>query len=93
MMENKFNIKVGNLELRSCNKHLLSGDTAAEIVEWLDNEEDYWTLAYWKIIKNNQEINLNFVGSRPFSVDKDIFWKLAELGQELLNTEYNGSYT
>lgn len=47
-----FNFRIKELELRSCNKHLLSeGEhTKAEIVKWaynLDKRECCWTLASW----------------------------------------------
>lgn len=81
----KFNIRIDNLEVRSCNENLLSvGDhTKAEIVKWED-EASCYTLAYWT--KDSEGYDLQFVGNRPFGADWRLFMDLAQQGQKLLDT-------
>lgn len=87
---NKFNFRIGDLEVRSCGDFLLSGGehVPAQIIKWdeSDGKEFCYVLAYWN--KTKEGYDLLFVGDRPFKADKDIFWKLAEQGQKLL-TEAN----
>ena len=84
----KFNFRVEDMEVRSCGEHLLlEGEhNRAEIIKWQkdvkDKKEFCYTVAYWK--KTKEGYDLLFVGERPFKVDKDIFWQLAEQGQKLL---------
>ena len=75
-----FKIKKDGLELRSCDKNLISvGEhTTAEIIKWT-SESNCYTLAFWR------KGELHFVGNRPFDVDKDIFWDLASMGQLLID--------
>jgi len=84
----KFNCKIDELELRSCNEYLtLSGvHDGAEIVKWDSDGKAYcYTLAYWK--RGEEGYDLLFVGNRPFEVNQKDFWFLANQGQKLL-TEY-----
>ncbi len=79
----KFNIRVKDLELRSC-----PGHCKAEIVKWAndtDGKEYCWTVAYWE--KSKEGYNLRFVGDRPFEVNGRLFMKLAKQGQRLLEGE------
>lgn len=81
--------RIGNLELRSCDKHLISDSehTTAEIVSWYNNnEKDYCcTIAYWT--RDDEGFYLKFVGDRPFDDFEhwNDFGKLAKQGQEILN--------
>lgn len=85
----KFNFRVGDLELRSCGKHLLSDGehNRAEIIKWdkysIDRKEYCWTVAYWDV--GEEGYNLQFVGGRPFDVDGELFMKLAKQGQQMLD--------
>lgn len=88
----KFSFRIENLEVRSCNKYLLSDGEheRAEIIEWSTNtaeKEVCATIANWD--KGEERYNLRFVGSRPFYVDKELFMILAKLGQEVLDNEFN----
>lgn len=88
----KFSFKVEDLEVRSCNAHLLSGGehNRAEIVKWAKDtgEKKYcWTVAYWS--KNKDGYDLKFLGKRPFDVDSGVFMKLAKQGQEMLDDAFN----
>ncbi|MBK7380609.1 MAG: hypothetical protein IPJ03_16760 [Ignavibacteriales bacterium] len=81
----KFSFRIGDMEVRSCGDFLLSGGehVRAEIIVWQrDGKEFCYTIAYWK--KTKESYDLLFVGDRPFRANKDIFWKLAEQGQEML---------
>lgn len=88
----KFNFKLKNLELRTCDKNLV-GDTehtTAEIIQWEirgDEDKFCFVVAYW--IKSREGYDLQFVGQRPFDTDRDIFWKLAKVGQTFLNETFN----
>lgn len=89
----KFNLRVGNLEVRSCNNSLLSSEphTTAEIVKWNnDNLKPFcYTLAFWHKTKD-EGYELRFVLDRPFAVDTKTFMQLAKWGQEHL-TDYEGT--
>jgi hypothetical protein len=86
----KFNIRIDNLEIRSCNETLLSGGdhTTAEVVKW-DGEErpNCYTIAYWS--KGGEGYELQFVGNRPFDVDEKLFMELAKYGQLILDGYFN----
>jgi len=85
-----FNVRVGDLELRSCGDHLLDREphTTAEIVQWgeahAEIQPSCWVLAYWAVSKDGYD--LKFVGDRPFGerVDTEVFMNLAKIGQSLL---------
>jgi hypothetical protein len=88
----KFRFRIEKLELRSCGKHLLldQNHDRAEIVQWSSDteEKEYcWTIAYW--VKGKEGYDLQFVGSRPFDVDSNLFMQLAKQGQELLNIYFH----
>jgi hypothetical protein len=83
----RFNLKIKNLELRSCDESLTSNGehSTAEIVEWIKDESEKefcWTLAYWKT--DSDGYFLQFVQDRPFGVDSKLFMELAKQGQNLL---------
>lgn len=86
-----FKFSIGDIECRSCNEQLLSeGEhTTAEIVRWVHSRnpeaECCYVLAHWR--KTREGFDLIFCGSRPFEVDRDIFWKIAEWGQERLEED------
>ena len=84
----KFNLRIEDLEVRSCNINLLSDGEhdRAEIVKWSrsrDKKEHCCTVAYWNLDK--EDYNLQFVGNRPFDADTGIFMKLAKHGQQILD--------
>ena len=81
----KFSYKIDDLELRSCNNHLLSKGKheRAEIVKWFEPESCY-TVAYWK--KNSdKKFDLVFVGDEFLKENKNIIWSLIEIGQKRLD--------
>lgn len=81
----KFNIRIKNYELRSCNKHLLSeGDhDTAEIVEWSEKDNSHcWAIAYW--VTDGEGYYLRFVEHEAFKCNPVIIFKLVEVGFELL---------
>jgi hypothetical protein len=88
----KFNLRIEDLEVRSCDSNLLSSSehTRAHIVKWsndTDKKEYCWTIAYW--IEGKETIDLQFVGARPFEVDWELFMKIAREGQRMLFEERN----
>ena len=90
MKEINFKIREGNLELRSCNKHLTDDypHTTAEIVEWFKNDDSCYTIANYNI--GEESVDLHFCNSRPFmkTVDVKTFFDLCEVGQKLLERAY-----
>ena len=85
----KFNMRIEDIEVRSCNSTLISeGEhTTAEIVKWncdVPNQEYCFTVAYWKKI-NYDRLDLIFVGDRPFEINQKLFMKIAEYGDYSLN--------
>lgn len=90
-----FNIKMDNLELRSCNDSLLSKEphTTAEIVAWKTNNIDgskyCYAVASWR--RGKEGFDLHFVGDRPFAEDVDAirFMELAKHGQAYLDLMFN----
>ena len=85
----KFNFRIGSLEVRSCNEHLLSDGehSRAEIINWAKGKTK--TIARW--IQNKEGYDLQFVGGRPFNVDSKLFMQLAKQGQQLLDDEFNST--
>ena len=91
----RMNFRIDDMELRSCGERLtdIKPHSTAEIVQWQkpkDEKEFCYVLAYWRLIPNSDEYELVFVGSRPFmnDIDRNTFWKLAKMGQELLDEEF-----
>jgi len=84
-----FIVDRGNLTLRSCDSYLCSNGkhTHAEIVCWNQARESCWSIAHW--VRSAAEYDLLFVGDRPFreNIECEDFWRLARIGQELLNNE------
>lgn len=86
-----FSFKIGDMECRSCGKQLLLDEPhdRAEIIRWYNSRNPEgvfcYVLANWEPKKEG--FDLLFCGSRPFEVDRDIFWKLAEWGQERLEED------
>ena len=78
----QFKKRIGNLEVRSCNQHLLSiGEhTTAEIVKWIDGS--CYTVAHWQVSHGLHELVFGY--KRPFDCDRNTFWKLARYGQKKL---------
>ena len=90
-----YKLTIDDLELRSCDDRLLlepGEHTTAEIVQWekMPNEDRKfcYVIAYWK--KGSEGYEMRFIGDRPFSddVDHKAFWKLAKMGQEVLDEEF-----
>lgn len=78
-------LRMGNLEVRTCDEHLI-GDfphTTMEIVQW--ETESCYTIAFWS--SDKEGYRLRFVCDRPFkyNVDPVDFMRLAAFGQEELN--------
>lgn len=91
----RVNYRQDNLELRSCDEHLIPSNdehTTLEIIRWYnynDGEKEYCcVIAYYEISKEYVP-SLKFVSDRPFSkdVDKDVFWQLAQLGNKILTSK------
>lgn len=88
----KFNFRVKDLEVRSCDENLLTDGKhdKAEIVKWAegtDKNKYCFTVAYWE--KSKEGYNLLFVGGRPFDEDSMLFMKLAKQGQQMLDAAFN----
>ena len=74
------NIRINELELRSCsNDPSMSTHATLEIVEW-QSVGHCICVAYW-VSNGDDELDLKFVGDRPFECDREDFWAIAELGQ------------
>jgi hypothetical protein len=76
------------LSVRSCDIHLLSVGVhvTAEVVK---NElgGTCYAIAYW--VKNKEGFDLQFIGDRPFSESPADFMYLAQIGQEILDNEFD----
>lgn len=85
----KFSYKFNNLELRSCDEHLMSSGqhNTAEISEWFNSESCY-VIAYFE--NTSEGYNLRFVGDRPLgeSVNWKEFGKLIKIGYRKLGEYY-----
>ncbi len=81
-----FMVRIGNLELSTCDKHLTQSGTLdhAEICQWGDKNGHKWTIAYFQ--PHSEGYDLKFVGERPLV--KGVRWlefkKLVRLGYDLL---------
>lgn len=78
-------MRIEQLEVRSCNKHLMNDGEhiTCEIVKWNDDNKTCFTLASWCEHKGGYD--LHFVGCRPFELcEYSEFWKLAKAGQQYL---------
>ena len=85
-----FNIRIENLELRSCDENLVKwkeGTTAA-IVKWY-KKGSCIVIAYW--VKDKESYDLKFCWDRPleYDVDWDDFKRLIKIGYKLLMWEEN----
>jgi hypothetical protein len=80
----KVNIRIEDLELRNFNPIATENkeSVSLEIVRWQSDSSCY-TVAYW------EEENTVFVGDRPLHVNKGIFWGLIELGQTIIQKDYD----
>jgi hypothetical protein len=80
----KVNIRIEDLELRNFNPIATENkeSVSLEIVRWQSDSSCY-TVAYW------EEENAIFVGDRPLHVSKGIFWGLIELGQTIIQKDYD----
>ena len=80
----KFNIRKGNLEVRSCDEYLVNSEdyNRAEIVAWSEDNERCDVIAYF--IHTSDGFNLKFVRDRPFDVSWMDFMQVAEIGYRLL---------
>jgi hypothetical protein len=82
---------IGDLELRSCDENLLQRKALVtlEIIRWnkQDKGTDYcFVVAMWRHDREGY-YNLEFIGDRPFDVDRKTFWALARFGQEYLGEQ------
>ena len=83
-----YNFTIDNLELRSCDKHLLCKSelphTTMEII--CKVPDCAFTIAYWQHSPDST-YNLKFVTKRPFqaNVNRNHFWQLARMGQKILD--------
>lgn len=89
-----FNFRIGDLELRSCDEHLMDDDrhTIAEIVYW-NSDNTCYTVAYY--IVSDGASSLKFVGKRPFDdrIDIPTFMGLAKLGNGIIDGWYEANHT
>ena len=82
----KFSFKIEDLELRSCDEHLMCSEThdRAEIVKWeSDNHNHCYTIAYWDVDKEGYYAK--FVGNRFVDIDSVALLKLLNKGQQILD--------
>ena len=82
----KCNLRLGNLEFRTCDDSLLTTRTltTGQVIIW--DGDTCCTIAYWKLADSTY--NLQFVGDRPFKVDTSV-WELFKYGQDYLTTALN----
>ena len=83
-------MRLGNIEVRTCGKHLTNDKRhiTAEIIKWHENKETCHTIAYWA--RDEEGFYIKFIGRRPFDdCSGDIFWKIAKIGQEHLDEYFD----
>jgi hypothetical protein len=74
----QINIRVGDLTLRNTTKN------GMEIVRWHEGDASCYMIAHWT--KTNDGANdVHFIGNRFLSVNKEAFWVLLKMGQDLLD--------
>lgn len=88
----KFSMRIGDLELRTCDEHLVSfkEHTTANIVKWYEYlEKEYcMSVAFWK--RGKEGYDLRFVGRRPIvECDAKEFWELITVGQRRLDEYFD----
>ena len=90
----EFNIRKGNVELRSCGKHLLQSEKPhyrAEIVVWEKGAGKYcYTVAYFE--PDKEGFNLKTVLDRPVQLEEDNFQgfiQMMKVGFSLLYMFWN----
>lgn len=86
-----FKITQDNLQLRSCDRHLLAKGGNAHCtasIDVVDNNDLRYVAAYWERSKDGYD--LKFVGGRPFDavVGRGSFMALAKHGQQLLDEHF-----
>lgn len=88
-----FELRRGNLGVRSCDDSLLTCNehTRAEIIEWFDDRKTCYVIAYWQ--RDKEGYYLKFVGDRPMksTVSPQDFFRLAKLGQDELDSFFSES--
>ena len=89
----KFNLRIEDLELRSCAPGLgqEKEHTIAEIVKWetveYDKKEYCFTICFWLETVENENYDLLFVGDRFLKENKDNLWSLIIHGQQILDSQ------
>jgi len=89
----KFNLRIEDLELRSCSHTLMQDKehTTAEIVKWetaeYDKKEFCLTVCYWFEPVENENYDLLFIGDRFLKENKDNLWSLIIHGQQILDSQ------
>lgn len=89
-------LRIGNLELRTCDENLLQRReiVTAEVIRWekqTDKPGEYcYVLAMWR--KGKEGYSLEFIGGRPFDANRDVFWRLAVFGQEHLDAAWESEH-
>lgn len=81
----RISVRIDNLELRSCDKHLLTEKdphNTMEIVKW--GGQSCYTVAFFHLDKDYNP-SLHYVGQRPLKEPRDIFMDLVELGYQLFD--------
>lgn len=86
----KASLKLGDLELRNIIPSLTTEcHTGWEVVKWekdMNGNSYCYTVVWWRRYKDGF-YSIEFVGERPFKVDKidkDVLWTLMKKGQELI---------
>lgn len=83
----RFNFRVDDLEVRSCDYPNRKIKVVAEIVKW-QTEDTCYIVAYWD--KFSEGYELTFVGDRPFNLGRaELFMRIAKVGQEILDEDFN----
>lgn len=87
----KFSIRLFDLELVSCDEKLIhdTEEPKTAKIQRLGIKGAKGTVstivAYWERDKENS-FSLKFIGGRPFDEGKEVFWELAKIGQDLLES-------
>lgn len=85
----RFSVRIGDCEVRT--RSQVGVTTAfqdtAEIIKWNGGDDSCYTVAIWRRSKNGYD--LSFIGSRPFDMCYETFFRLAKFGQNHLDEYFS----
>ena len=86
----KCNLRIGNIEFRTCDKNLLNRlpHATGQVVAW-ESDNHCYTIACWDYKEKEEGYDLHFICDRAFKLDEDI-WDILAYGQKYLDNNIEG---